>query len=424
MKRLILMICFLTMLFVFQTFETRGQSGPVTVQGSLKDGDVPANGAYDIRCTFFSVAEGGTSSTFVNFASVPVTNGIFSVTINSADSFLFPPLSNRWIEFSVKKSGVPEAMTTLAPRQIVSFVPYALSSINALFLDGISPSELVRTNDARLTDARNPLAGSPSYLQNRDTPQSNTNFNISGNGTIGGTLTAGIVSANSISSTGIISGNLVNSTLGYQIGGVTAFRMGNCNTFAGNQAGLFTNGTCNSFYGQNSGRQSSTGNNNSFFGAGAGFLNDAGNDNSFFGSQSGNNSQGSRNSFFGVNAGLGNLAGNSNTLFGYSAATVGTLTNATAVGANSQVNQSNALVLGSINGVNGATADTNVGIGTTTPNTNSKLHVNGTVRVTNGAVYITNPNTVIITSPNGACWGITVNNSGALATFPVTPCPQ
>jgi len=418
MKRFISTMCFLAMLFVFQTFETRGQTSPVTVQGSLKDGNAPANGAYDIRCTFFSVAEGGTSSTFVNFASVPVTNGVFSVTISSADSFLFPPLSNRWIEFSVKRSGVPGAMTTLAPRQMVAFVPYALSSINALFLDGISPSELVRTNDARLTDARSPLAGSANYIQNRDTPQPNTNFNIEGNGTVAGTLTAAFLSI----AGGISASNInVSSATGYKIDGVTALSMGNCNTAAGHHAGLFNSGTCNSFFGQNAGRQSSSGGENSFFGAGAGYLNAGGNENSFFGVLSGNNSQGNKNSFFGVRAGLGNLGGNSNTLFGYTSQAVGTLTNATAIGANSQVNQSNSLVLGSINGVNGATADTNVGIGTTTPA--NRLHVNGTVRVTNGAVYITNPNTVIITSPNGACWGITVNNSGGLATFPVNPCP-
>ena len=45
------------------------------------------------------------------------------------------------------------------------------------------------------------------------------------------------------------------------------------------------------------------------------------------------------------------------------------LTNATAIGANAIVSTSNSLVLGSINGVNGATADTNVGIGTTAPQT-------------------------------------------------------
>ncbi|MEZ4839367.1 tail fiber domain-containing protein [Flavobacterium sp.] len=56
------------------------------------------------------------------------------------------------------------------------------------------------------------------------------------------------------------------------------------------------------------------------------------------------------------------------------------LTNATAIGARSQVDSSNSLVLGSINGVNGATASVNVGIGTTTPVT--KLHiVDGTIGV-------------------------------------------
>ena len=53
----------------------------------------------------------------------------------------------------------------------------------------------------------------------------------------------------------------------------------------------------------------------------------------------------------------------------------GSLTNATALGANAEVGESNALVLGSINGVNGQTVTVNVGIGTTTPDNN--LTVNG-----------------------------------------------
>ena len=47
--------------------------------------------------------------------------------------------------------------------------------------------------------------------------------------------------------------------------------------------------------------------------------------------------------------------------------TVGNLTNAAAVGAYAQVSQNNSIVMGSINGVNNATADTLVGIGTTAP---------------------------------------------------------
>ena len=49
--------------------------------------------------------------------------------------------------------------------------------------------------------------------------------------------------------------------------------------------------------------------------------------------------------------------------------------NATAIGANAAVGASNALVLGSIAGVNGATASTSVGIGTPTPG--ATLEVNG-----------------------------------------------
>jgi hypothetical protein len=51
--------------------------------------------------------------------------------------------------------------------------------------------------------------------------------------------------------------------------------------------------------------------------------------------------------------------------------------NATAIGANAQVGASNSMVLGSINGVNGATASTNVGIGTTTPLTTLDVAAQG-----------------------------------------------
>jgi Chaperone of endosialidase len=52
------------------------------------------------------------------------------------------------------------------------------------------------------------------------------------------------------------------------------------------------------------------------------------------------------------------------------------LNNVTAIGANAQVTASNSMVLGSINGVNGATASTNIGIGTTAPT--YLLHIGST----------------------------------------------
>jgi hypothetical protein len=62
------------------------------------------------------------------------------------------------------------------------------------------------------------------------------------------------------------------------------------------------------------------------------------------------------------------VTGSNNTALGYNTSfSTGTLSNATAIGAWAEVSESNALVLGSINGVNNATASTNVGIGTSTP---------------------------------------------------------
>jgi trimeric autotransporter adhesin len=60
--------------------------------------------------------------------------------------------------------------------------------------------------------------------------------------------------------------------------------------------------------------------------------------------------------------------GNNNTFLGAgTAASTNIVTNATAVGSNAAVTQSNSLVLGSINGINGATSSVSVGIGTASP---------------------------------------------------------
>jgi trimeric autotransporter adhesin len=79
-----------------------------------------------------------------------------------------------------------------------------------------------------------------------------------------------------------------------------------------------------------------------------------------------------------ANTGVGNAAGSTvdlsaltgknNTALGTGASfSTGSLTNASAIGANAVVGESNALVLGGISGVRGQTASVNVGIGTTTP---------------------------------------------------------
>ena len=82
------------------------------------------------------------------------------------------------------------------------------------------------------------------------------------------------------------------------------------------------------------------------------------------------NVKGSYNTAIGWLAGVTIKDGSFNTGLGYFAGpdfSAEGISNSTAVGAYADVSESNALVLGSINGINNATASTNVGIGTTAP---------------------------------------------------------
>jgi hypothetical protein len=101
--------------------------------------------------------------------------------------------------------------------------------------------------------------------------------------------------------------------------------------------------------------------------------------------------------------------GDKNTLVGASTQITSGLSNAAAIGAQAMVTQSNSLVLGQINGVNGATADTNVGIGTTAPST--RLHVVGD-SFFNGFVGIgtANPQTSLDVNGGVDAFDITVAN--------------
>lgn len=77
---------------------------------------------------------------------------------------------------------------------------------------------------------------------------------------------------------------------------------------------------------------------------------------------------GNSNTAVGYNAGISNSTGSRNTFLGDSAnVTTAGLTNSTSIGWNARVGQSNSIVLGSVQGSNGATATPRVGIGTTAP---------------------------------------------------------
>jgi hypothetical protein len=162
---------------------------------------------------------------------------------------------------------------------------------------------------------------------------------FTGNQTVNGNLSA----------TGVVTGS------SYQIGSnLFAFgSYGNGNAFLGFAGNTQTTGLGNTASGYGALEQNITGSNNTAIGYEA-LVNLSGSNNTALGSGAGElgNDQTSNNTFVGAYTGTG---------------TSNAVNNATAIGANAQVNESNALVLGSISGVNNATASTNVGIGTTTP---------------------------------------------------------
>ncbi|HZS45939.1 MAG TPA: hypothetical protein VFC63_12620, partial [Blastocatellia bacterium] len=402
------------------------QDQSFTYQGRLTDRSASANGVYQMQFTLFDAATGGNQigSTVAN-NNVVVTAGIFNVPINVISATAFDG-SDRYLDVQVKRPA-DASYTALTPRQKIAPTPYALHSIsadtaqtaaNAALFSMRTVNDFVFSSDPRLSDSRTPTAGSSNYIQNTTTQQA-ANFNISGSGTIGSNLSVagnqtivgnltvnGSLNAASsptfilnsttqqaasnfnISGDGTIGGKitatqynignspvlsigdpvLLNTFTG--VGAGSASPTGSGNSFYGFTAGQTTiTGSFNSFFGQESGLSNSTGSNNVFLGAAAGRQNTAA-DNTFVGTEAGRfNTSGTSNTFLGRNVGRANTSGSSNTLIGsFANVASGDLSNATAIGTQALVSTNNSLVLGSISGVNGALASTNVGIGTTSPN--------------------------------------------------------
>ncbi len=229
----------------------------------------------------------------------------------------------------------------------------------------------MQTTDVRLTDARPPTTGSGNYIQNNTAQQASANFNISGAGTLGSTLTANSVSVQSsglymnsnllrlrnssdnnhgmlynsttdgpefrgfagfvwktglngatqqmsLDNTGLLSVAIVSATTRYNLGTFPILSApGTSNLFVGLGAGNANTGSDNTFVGPTAGLKNTTGSDNAFFGKQAGQNNLSGGNNVFLGSAAGiNNTSGGNNVFIGALTGQQNLTGGSNTFVG------------------------------------------------------------------------------------------------------------
>lgn len=320
-------LCGLFLVTIFAALTASAQSSAFTYQGKLTSGGTDGAGAFDFKFRLYDLASGGAQQgAELVRDDVAVSAGVFSVTLDFGNQFA--AAGERWLEIEVRDGASNGAYTLLSPRQRISSSPFSVQTINAQFavtagnaqaVGGIPAANIVNTSDPRLTDARPPTAGSGNYVQNTASQQPASNFNISGNGTAGGTL----------------SGQNVNATFEYRLGGQAFLRsvgtnmsfgiesgaanLGLSNTYSGYRAGqsATSNASNNSFFGARAGRVNSSGTDNSFFGNNSGELNSTGGFNAFFGSNSGAaNSVGSRNAFFGVTAGRDNTLGSDNTFVG------------------------------------------------------------------------------------------------------------
>ena len=300
-------------------------------------------------------------------------------------------------------------------------------------------SKAVKTNSPYGTTNYLPVWTNANTIQNSKVFQSTT-----GNIGVGTTTPAAALDVNG---NGNFSGNV--AAAGYQLGGSLfdygSFNLGNALLgFAGNTAMTGANnigigpgallkdgaGSSNTATGYDALSGNITGGGNAATGWGTLIFNTSGNGNTAMGASSLAYVTGSYNTGVGFYAGtpttvIETATGSANTFLGY-VTTYGpqtNLNNATAVGAYAEVDASNAMVLGSIQGVNGCggaefpqCASVNVGIGTTAPTT--------TLQVAGGDMSTTTAGSGLIAkSPDGTkCARIGIDNTGAIVATSVT-CP-
>ncbi|HET9313986.1 MAG TPA: tail fiber domain-containing protein [Vicinamibacteria bacterium] len=297
------------------------QGSAFTYQGRLASATVPADGSYDFEFRLFDSLSGGTQQgTTQTLPGVVVTEGLFTVGLNFGAAFDGAP---RFLQISVRPAG-GGAFTTIAPRQPITSAPYAVRAAtagNALQLGGVAASQYVVTTDPRLSDARDPLPGSASYVQNSTTPQA-ASFNITGGGIVGGTLSGGTVNAGNQYNLGgarmLSSPGTENLFVGAATG--AALTSGTGNSFVGSGTGAATTGGAqNSFFGGRAGAQNTTGQQNVFVGFSAGETNTSGSGSTYVGWRSGQAAIAGGNTFVGSNAGMNTTTGGGNVFVGRSA---------------------------------------------------------------------------------------------------------
>jgi hypothetical protein len=141
-------------LLATQPEATAALSTQFTYQGRLDQGGNPATGLYDFSFKLYDALSDGSlvgSPSSIGLLTVPVTNGLFTVTLDFGGGVFDG--ADRWLEIAVQPSTAPGTAETLSPRQRLTPTPYAIfagtsgqaASVNwanilgipAVFADGV-----------------------------------------------------------------------------------------------------------------------------------------------------------------------------------------------------------------------------------------------------------------------------------------------
>lgn len=177
----------LAILFALQLSSAAiAQSTAFSYQGSLKDGGNLANGAFQLQFKLFdSLGGGGQIGSTITDVPVTISQGTFAVTLNFGSNALSG--ANRWLEIAVRRNS-SESYVTLSPREQIASAPYSVRTLSAATADmaldsqklgGINANQYVTTASVGNTFIKN------------DTALQTANFNINGNGRVGGNFGLG-----------------------------------------------------------------------------------------------------------------------------------------------------------------------------------------------------------------------------------------
>ncbi|MEI7807973.1 MAG: hypothetical protein WCJ07_05765, partial [Verrucomicrobiota bacterium] len=203
------------------------QGTAFTYQGRLNDANGPATGIYDLQFGIYDAASNGSAvgSGAVTNAAVPVTNGLFTVTLDFGYG-VFDGTA-RWLEIGVQPAGGTN-FATLTPRQNITPAPYAIAAASAITVSG--------TVNASQVSGSIPAANIAGTLAANQLPTGVVTNNASGvtlNGTFGGD--GGMLyNLNASALNGTIS--LMHLPMGLLINGASGVTLSG--TFSGNGSGL------------------------------------------------------------------------------------------------------------------------------------------------------------------------------------------